>query len=112
MTDTPPDIVVPAVFANALRLVDKHHVAVKELTDAVIAINAYNVDLEDDAMEAIEQERMIRRVSADAVVDALAVQCKNACSIRHLFGHKLDSTELHNRQCRCGARVVIEEVKQ
>lgn len=112
MTDTPPDIVVPAVFANALRLLDRDQVASKELTDAVVAINAYHVDLEDDAIEAIEQERMIRRVSVDAIANALAVQCTNASSPRHLRTHVLSATELHNRQCNCGAKVVIEEVNK
>lgn len=111
MTDTPPDIVVPAAFEHALRLLDKHYVAADELTDALIAINSYNVDLEDDAIAAIENERMIRRVSADAIANALAIQCRNP-GPRHLSKHVLNATELHNRQCNCGARVVIEEVKQ
>ena len=107
MTDTPPDIVVPAAFANALRLLDRDQVASKELTDAVVAINAYHVDLEDDAIEAIEQERLIRRVSVDAIANALVIQCTNR-GPRHLSKHVLNATELHNRQCNCGARVVIE----
>lgn len=112
MTDTPPDIIVPAAFANALRLLDRDQLASKELTDAVVAINAYHVDLEDDAIEAIEQEGLIRRISVDAIANALAVQCRNDESMRHLSKHVLTATELHNRQCNCGARVVIEGAQQ
>lgn len=109
MTDTPPDIVVPAAFANALRLLDRHFIAANDLLNALIAINQHGVDLEDDAIAEIESAKDLHAISTDTIVNALAVECEN--TDKHFRMHVLNATELHNRQCKCGARVVIEEVK-
>lgn len=110
MTDTPPDIVVPAAFANALRLLDRHFIATDELLNALIAINQHGVDLEDDAIAEIESAKDLHAISTDTIVNVLAVVCRNTG--KHFRVHGLTATELHNRQCNCGARVVIEGAQQ
>lgn len=98
-------ITVAAAFERPLNALDKHFAAAKELTAAITAINEYQVDLDDDAMAAIEQERFRHSVAADAIADALQVVCKKNSAHLH---HKLNATELNRRKCYCGAAVEIE----
>ena len=98
-------ITVPAAFERPLNALDKHFVAAKDLTAAIAAINEYQVDLDDDAMAAIEQEKFRHSVAADAIADALQVVCKKNSTHLH---HKLNATELYKRACFCGAAVEIE----
>lgn len=95
-------IKVPAAFEHALKVLDKHYVAAKELTVAITAINMYQVDLDEDAMAEIEKERFRNSAAADAIAEALQIVC--------LCGpHKLNATELYNRACRhCGTKIVVE----
>lgn len=98
-------IVVPAATNRALNALDQHHAAVEDLTAAITAINEYRVDLDDDAVAAIEQERFRHSVAADAIADALQIVCKGNSA--HL-NHKLNATELFKRQCFCGAKIDVE----
>ena len=102
-------ITVAAAFERPLNALDKHFVAAKDLTAAIMAINEYRVDLDDDAMAAIEQERFRHSVAADAIADALQMVCKTGGA--HL-NHKLNATELYNRACFCGAKIEDEGGKQ
>lgn len=101
-------ITVPAAFDRPLNALDKHFSAAKDLTAAITAINEYQVDIDDDAMAAIEQERFRHSVAADAIADALQIVCK--ASGAHQF-HRLNATELYNRKCLCGAEIVVEVLK-
>ena len=102
-------ITVAAAFERPLNALDKHFVAAKDLTAAITAINEYQVDLDDDAMAAIEQERFRHSVAADAIADSLQVVCKKNSAHLH---HKLNATELYKRQCFCGAKINVEGEKQ
>ena len=96
-------ITVPAAFGHALVAMDKHHRAAAELTDAVIALNEYCKDLDDDAIDAIEQERDRHRVAATAIAEALHVVCP--CGLR-----RLNDSELYNRTCaRCGSKIEVDQ---
>ena len=99
-------ITVPAAFERPLNALDKHFVAARDLTAAITAINEYQVDLDDDAMAAIEQERDRHRVAATAIAEALHVVCP--CGLR-----RLNDSELYNRVCaRCGTKIEVEGEKQ
>lgn len=97
---------VPAAFDRPLNALDKHFSAAKDLTAAITAINEYQVDIDDDAMAAIEQERFRHSVAADAIADALQIVCKASGA------HRLNATDLYKRQCFCGAKIDVEAVKQ
>lgn len=101
-------ITVPAAFGHALVALDKHYAAAKELTAAITAINEHQVDIDDDAMAAIEQERFRHSVAADAIADALQVVCKKSST--HYY-HKLNASELYKRACFCGAKIEVEGEK-
>ena len=103
-------IIVSADFGHALFVLEKHVKAASELTAAITAINDHAVDLDDDAMAEIEQEKFRHRVAADAVADALQIACTvHGIGARHMLGPH----ELAAGACKhCGAKIVVEEVKQ
>lgn len=98
-------IIVSADFGHALFVLEKHVKAASELTAAITAINEHRVDLDDDAMAEIEQEKFRHRVAADAIAEALQVICRGGDTHNP---HQLNATELNRRKCYCGAAVEIE----
>ena len=97
---------VPAALGHALSVLDEHYVAAKELTAAIDSITVHGVDIDDDAMAEIEQERFRHCVAADAIAEALQAVCGRN------IDHRLNATELYNRACgRCGARIEVEGSK-
>ena len=102
-------IMVPAVYGHALVTLDKHYAAAKALSAAIDAINEHRVDLDSDAMDAIETEMFRHNVAADAIAEALQVICRGGDTHNP---HKLNASQLFHRKCYCGATVEIEEAKQ
>lgn len=100
-----PTILYPAAYGHALVTLDQHYAAAKALSAAIDAINEHRVDLDDDAMDAIEQERFRHSVAADAIAEALQVICRGGDTHNP---HQLNATELNRRKCYCGAAVEIE----
>ncbi len=99
-------IIVPAGFGHALFVLEKHVKAAEELTAAITAINEYRVDLDDDAMAAIEQERFRHSVAADAIADALQITCPKHLGVGARI---LGPIEIVAGACmRCGAKIVVE----
>lgn len=103
-------IIVSADFGHALFVLEKHVKAASELTAAITAINDHAVDLDDDAMAEIEQEKFRHRVAADAVADALQITCPKHLGVGARI---LGPIEIVAGACMmCGAKIVVEEVKQ
>jgi hypothetical protein len=103
-------IIVSADFGHALFVLEKHVKAASELTAAITAINEYCVDLDDDAVAAIEQEKFGHSVAASAIADALQITCPKHLGVGARI---LGPIEIVAGACmRCGAKIVVEEVKQ
>lgn len=103
-------IIVSADFGHALFVLEKHVKAASELTAVITAINDHAVDLDDDAMDEIVHEKWRHEVCASAIADALQIACTvHGIGARHMLGPH----ELAAGACKhCGAKIVVEEVKQ
>lgn len=102
-------IIVSADFGHALFVLEKHVKAASELTAAITAINDHAVDLDDDAMDEIVHEKWRHEVCASAIADALQI----VCTVHGIGHHILNLRELAAGACKiCGAKIVVEEVKQ
>jgi len=103
------EIIVPAAFDHALNALDKHLVASRELTAAITAINEHSVDIDDDAMAAIESEQRLHRAKADAIAEALNLKCGGYTGTN---SHVLNVNELYIRKCNHCGKVVVVGAKQ